>query len=593
MKTLRTAFATGIAAAALLLLVAPGASTEAAPSNGVLVDVIIGFDSAPGASEEALVRGLGGQITHRYSIVPGIAASIPESAIAALRNNPNVAAVDLDGEVQAFDGELDAAWGVKHIGSSDVHTAGNTGSGVSIAVIDTGIGNGTTAPHEDLAVVGGVDYVDGDDVPQDGYGHGTHVAGTACALDNGRGVVGVAPGCALYNLRVLNNSGRGSWSDILAAIDYTAANKIDVANLSLGGSNYPGATVEAGFANAADNGVTIVAAAGNSGNKGGNNDSVGYPARFDSVIAVAATNSNDVRASFSSTGPDLEVSAPGASIYSTVPSGSCTMCSSSGYRSASGTSMAAPHVAGVAALMIAVGVPDVRGQLSATAIPLGSAWKYGAGLVNAPAAVGTGSEPPPTEADPLVGSISGVVTGDGSAGIAAIVTTDTGESADTDPLSGAYMISNVPIGQRTVTASAAGYLESDLHNVTVEDAGEAAGVNFALTLEPIPTPTPPAELNASVVQSSHGGKNGTRHLDVAVTVVDAGNNPVEGVLVSIEVFLGTSFYGSATSTTGADGVAKFVARGAPSGCYRTDVTSLNGGPNELWPGEGVEGEYCK
>jgi subtilisin len=184
----------------LLLLLGPGAASGAAPSNGPLVNVIIGFNGTSGASEEALVRGLGGQISHRYGIVPGMAASVPEAAIAALRQNPNVAAVDLDGEVHAIDAELTNSWGVEHIGSGQVQAAGNSGAGIRLAVIDTGIGNGSSAPHPDLAVVDGYDFVDGDGVPQDGYGHGTHVAGTACATDNGVGVVGVAPACALYNL---------------------------------------------------------------------------------------------------------------------------------------------------------------------------------------------------------------------------------------------------------------------------------------------------------------------------------------------------------------------------------------------------------
>ena len=573
MKKLRTAFTTAIAAAALLLLIAPGASSEAAPNNDVLVDVIIGFDSAPGASEEALVRGLGGQITHRYTIVPGMAASIPEAAIAALRNNPNVAAVDLDGEAHAIVTELENSWGVAHIRSGEVHAGGNSGKGISLAVIDTGIGDGSNTPHEDLAVVGRMDYVDDDGIPQDGYGHGTHVAGTACALDNGKGVVGVAPACDLYNLRVLNNSGSGNWGDIVAAIDYAVTHKIDVANLSLGSSQYPGSTVEAAFNSAAST-VIIVAAAGNSGNRKGNNNTVGYPARFDGVIAVAATNSSNVRASFSSTGPDLEVSAPGVSVNSTVPSGSCTMCTASGYRTASGTSMASPHVAGVAALMIAAGVTDVRAQLSATAIPLGSASKYGAGLVDAPGAVGLGDAPALT-----YGTLSGTVTAaDGSGGIeGATVSLDTGESASTS-FTGTYSFAKVLTGTRSVTVAATGFVGQS-QNATVTEGG-AAVADFVLATEvvdPPVDPTPPAELNVqAITYGSHGGKDGARHLDVYVLISDASSTPVEGVSVTIDLYLGADLYGGATGTTGADGVASFVARAAPSGCYSVVVTELNG-----------------
>jgi subtilisin len=560
MKTLRTAFTTAIAAAALLLLLAPGASTEAAPGSGVLVDVIIGFDSAPGASEEALVRGLGGQIAHRYSIVPGMAASVPESAIAALRNNPNVAAVDLDGEVQAIVTELENSWGVQHIGSGDVHAASNTGLGISIAVIDTGIGDGSAAPHEDLSVVGGYDFVDGDGVPQDGYGHGTHVAGTACALDNGFGVVGVAPDCDLYNLRVLNNSGGGSWSDILAAIDYTVANEIDVANLSLGGSNYPGSTVEAGFASAADSGVIIVAAAGNSGNKGGNNDSVSYPARFDSVIAVAATDQNDKRASFSSTGPDLEISAPGVSVNSTVPSGSCTMCTDSGYRTASGTSMASPHVAGVAALMIAAGVSDVRGQLSATAIPLGSATKYGAGLVDAPGAVGLGDVPATT------GSVTGTVTDalDSMPISGASISTDTGQSTTTAS-DGTYTLADVPTGTRTVTAAAAGYDSADQIVEVAENT--TIVVDFALTAPPTGsisgtvTTADDGTAIAEATVSTDTGESTTAGTDGSYILLDVPTG-TRTVTVSADGFVSASQ--DVAVTDGADTTADHTLVSAPT-----------------------------
>ena len=147
--------------------------------------------------------------------------------------------------------------------------------------------------------------------------------------------------------------------------------------------------MKAAFDNAASKGIINVCAAGNSGNRRGTGDNVIYPAKYESCIAVAATDSSDRRASFSSTGPAVELAAPGVSINSTVPGG--------GYEAWSGTSMACPHVSGVVALMIYAHVPDIRGTLATTAKDLGAlGWdpQYGNGLVDAEAAVGGTTEPP-------------------------------------------------------------------------------------------------------------------------------------------------------------------------------------------------------
>ena len=238
----------------------------------------------------------------------------------------------------------------------------------------------------------------------DVYGHGTHVAGTACATDNGIGVVGVAPDCDLYALRVLNDDGVGSWSRTIAAMEWAVAHGIQVVNLSLGNSKNPGTAVKRAFDNAAAAGVVIVAAAGNSGNMAGKGDNIIYPAKYASVIAVGATDSSNKRASFSSTGSALEIVAPGVSVLSTWndstsylnPQPIC-LNGDCWYKFGSGTSMASPHVAGVAALIIASGLvsntnglngiyDEVRAKLNSTATDLGTAGKdtqYGYGLVNA------------------------------------------------------------------------------------------------------------------------------------------------------------------------------------------------------------------
>ncbi len=379
-----------------------GGVVGAAPPQKV--DVIIGFDRIPGPSEESLVRGVGGKVKYAYDIVPAIAASIPEAAIQGLLRNPRVTAIGPDVAIQATDDTI--PWGVARIGADVVHQSGTNGSGVKVAILDTGI----DYTHPDLASIyaGGYDFVNGDTSPMDDNGHGTHVAGTIAAVYNGTGVAGVAPGVEVYALKVLDRRGSGSFSNIIAALEWATGGsslpgsiKVDVTNNSYASPVNPGFIVEMAFYLAYySDGVLSVAAAGNSGTTSGTGDTVEYPAKYDTVIAVAATDQSDTRASFSSTGPAVELSAPGVNILSTYLRNS--------YATGSGTSMASPHVVGTAALIMSSpettprdpdsdgifetngnGVwtnEEVRSLLQATADDLGATGKdslYGYGIVDA------------------------------------------------------------------------------------------------------------------------------------------------------------------------------------------------------------------
>lgn len=191
----------------------------AANGNGAgleRVPVFIGFRQTPGPSEQALVRAHGGAIKYSYTLVPAIAASIPEPAIEGLRRNPNVTYIEPVIEVYAVTQTV--PWGVERIGATTVHDGGNKGEGVKVAIIDSGIDY--THPDLDGNYVTGYDFVNDDDYPMDDNGHGTHCAGIVAAEDNGSGVVGVAPQANLYALKVLDSSGSGYFSDVIAALNW-------------------------------------------------------------------------------------------------------------------------------------------------------------------------------------------------------------------------------------------------------------------------------------------------------------------------------------------------------------------------------------
>ncbi|MBI4056951.1 MAG: S8 family peptidase [Elusimicrobia bacterium] len=260
-------------------------------------------------------------------------------------------------------------WGIKRVNAQAAWSK-TRGSGVKVAVIDTGI----DASHPDLAgrVAGGYDAISSGGW-KDGHGHGTHVSGIIAAQLDGTGVVGVAPDVKLYSVRVLDKEGRGGIVGIIKGILWCAKNHMDVANMSLGSpmSLFP---IHWAVTHARKKGVTIVAAAGNSGG------AVGYPGGYKEAIAVSASDITDNIAAFSSRGPQVDFIAPGVKVLSTIPEG--------GYAAWSGTSMATPHVTGLAVLAVSLGAsnPDrVRAALQAAAKPVPglSVNEQGAGIIDA------------------------------------------------------------------------------------------------------------------------------------------------------------------------------------------------------------------
>ena len=550
------------------------------PPDG-LVKVLIGFKEKPGPAQQAIVKGVGGKIKYTYHIVDAIAASIPEKAIDALQKNPNVRYVELDGQVFALEQIL--PWGIDRIDAEVVHTSGppyNKGAGVKVAIIDTGIDE----YHEDLNVAGGESFVDYTSSYSDDNGHGTHVAGTVAAMDNDFGVVGVAPAADLYALKALDERGRGYVGDIVAAIEWAVDpnsdentdDRLDIINMSLGGGASD--TLEDACLSAYDEGLLLVAAAGNSGNPPGIGDNVGYPAAYESVIAVAATDQNDERARWSSTGPAVELAAPGVSIYSTYINDD--------YVFGSGTSMASPHVAGTAALVICSGVVrdedykygianEVRELLSNTAQDIGlSIDERGNGLVDAENAVlrtTTGDDLTPT----ATGTISGTVTDiDTNEPIEGGLVTANEHITSTDD-NGIYTLADLPVDSYTVTASADGY-ENDSQEVTVSADTIKYDVNFALN--PLPANGVTMYVKSITFSSKVAGPN--KFLYTTVEVVDGDGSVLEGVGVVMTL----DWYKEGDETiddswdfagdTDVDGMVKFTQKKAPSGSYTATVTGL-------------------
>ena len=267
--------------------------------------------------------------------------------------------------------EIEIPWGVTKISAPSAWTF-TEGAGIKVAVIDTGI----NFNHEDLKdnYGGGVNFTYEDTGAMDGHGHGTHVAGTIAAVRNSRGVAGVAPKAKLYAVKVLSSGGTGERSAVISGIEWAVKNKMDVINMSLG-STEPTEAQHKALKAAYDAGIIVTASAGNRGPDG----AMSYPARFPETIAVAALGLNDAVASFSSRGEEVDVIAPGVRIYSTTKDG--------GYGYKFGTSMACPHVSGLAALALSAGydAATVRNMIKEKAVPVPglSENEQGRGLANA------------------------------------------------------------------------------------------------------------------------------------------------------------------------------------------------------------------
>jgi subtilisin family serine protease len=355
----------------LLGLGMPSGASATPAGDSYIVVFKDGVEPISAARGLAKAYGLQAGFVYQHAL-RGMSAIVPAGRLNALQHDPRVAYVEAD-MLHTIDAQT-VPTGISRIfapgnGNIDIDGADDYRVDVDVAVIDTGV----DFQHPDLNVVGGVNCYSwipwsstcrsgGDD---DHY-HGTHVAGTIGALDNGMGVVGVAPGARIWAVKVLSSSGSGYSSQIIAGIDWVAANAgtIEVANMSLGGAGFSQAEYDA-IQGAVNAGVAFAVAAGNEAADANNYS----PGGFDNVLSVSALadfdglpgalgastcrpDEDDTLADFSNWGPEIDVAAPGVCILSTYP------IEQGEYGTISGTSMASPHAAGALALLASANNPN-------------------------------------------------------------------------------------------------------------------------------------------------------------------------------------------------------------------------------------------
>ena len=579
----------------------------------------------------ARAHGLGVTNVYRHAL-RGMAAVVPQGRLNALQRDSRVAFMEANLEAHALGHPLPT--GIDRI-DADLNATANIDDGddrvdVDVAIIDTGI----DLDHPDLNVFRAVDCTKGPNCVKggdgnDGNGHGTHVAGTVAALDNGIGVVGVAPGARLWAVKVLRNDGSGFFSDVIEGIDYVTKNagSIEVANMSLGGVGKLD-SLRTAIQNSVAAGVVYVVAAGNSSTDVYGNDGLFdsgdefIPAAYPEVAAISAMGDTDGQAggqgaytsyataddtfadftNFSnsvvglnpvtSSGAAIDLAAPGVDILSTWNDG--------GTNTISGTSMASPHVAGAAALEAATngratnaaGVAAIR-QALINGAEAQSLWgpantndsdANSEGLAN----VASGpAAPPPALESISVTPISATIEEGQTQQFIATGSFDDGSTADlTSTATWASSYSAV------ATVDASGLATGIAAGTTGITATQDGFTSNAASLEVTPATTTDTVSVVSITYATEGGKAKDKHLLITVALLDDLGNEVAGASVSIELFRDDSFVASGTGTTGTDGTVTFSLKNAPAGDYTTTVTGVTA-DGLTWDGETPENGFPK
>jgi subtilisin len=347
---------------------------------------IVVFKEKPTSTHEDLLKGHGCTVVKKLNLINGVVVYLPEQAsekaLEAIMKNRDVVRVDDDLVMSAYPKgkgkkpseppSQQTPWGVNRIDAPKVWVS-STGEGVKVAILDTGI----DLDHPDLTnnLKGGYNCINSAKTADDDNGHGTHVAGTVAALNNNIGVVGAAHSTHLFAVKALDRRGKGYLSDVIEGIQWCIENGIKVINMSLG-TPMDSPSLHDAIASAHNSNIVVICAAGNDGTSGAN-----YPARYSESIGVSAIDNGDNFYHYSNYGDGVDICAPGVDVYSTYRRGA--------YKNLTGTSMAAPHVAGACALALHLtptSTPDeVKTKLKSTAEHLSSlsGAQQGAGLVDA------------------------------------------------------------------------------------------------------------------------------------------------------------------------------------------------------------------
>ena len=545
----------------------PAIAAGPPPGRGPATHIVVFHDGvdADAASLDLVGRhGLTREFVYRAAL-RGASFIIPPGRLADVQGDPRVAYIERNQVVKAFPQVVPS--GVYRIGADDNNTADIDGVDervdVDIAIIDTGI----QLDHPDLNVFKhvncarggpfGGDCKSGGSEGEDGNGHGTHVAGTAAALDNGIGVVGVAPGARLWAVRVLDDNGSGWMSWIIGGIDYVTANagKIEAANMSLG-CECSSSALDTALASSVGAGVVYAVAAGNSGKDA----STFSPANHPDVITVSAiadfdgqggalavptcrndVGTDDTFATFSNYGSKIEIAAPGVCILSTWNDG--------GYYTISGTSMSSPHVVGGAALYIVENPGTMPAQVRDGLIAAGTPQNdpYGDGFTGDPDVYHepllnvASSAPGPQVLTANAGSDQTLADSDSSG--SEDVTLDGSGSSDPGGsiskyewfeggelvASGAMPLVSFAVGSHAVTLT-----------VTSNDGLTTDTDDVVITVNPNQSPTANAGPDQTVVDSDSNGWE-------VVTLDGSASTDPDGTIVSYEWVEGTTVLGTAAS----------------------------------------------
>lgn len=594
--------------ASTILVLAAGSPVLAPQATGPTEeqDLIVAFDGPP---QVEVVCAIGGRVRGEFPLIRALAVRAPCGAAARLRDNPQVRYVEVDGRStgRGNDRSTDAGalapampppglphpqvtpYGVARVGAPAAW-ATSRGAGVRVMVLDIGVG-----PNTDLAIAGGINFVNlaGDSNYADTDGHGTRVSGVIAALDNNVGYVGVAPDCELYSVRIRESTVyQPSW--IVAGIEWSVANGAHVINMSLGTQTDSQAVADA-LAAARDAGVTLIGSAGNGGQGGA---PVNFPAAHPGVLGVGATDAQDHLASFSSSGYWLDLAAPGANITTLAPNDQTAV--------GNGTSMSAPHVAGVAALVWGAVLADpelsllprsaqgavVQQALLRTAddwtvAPGSPGWDQytGLGIVNAVAAVDL---PQALTNDIAVTAFNGPTSGAPNevvsfevaiTNLGAVTEQPVQVSLIQDPNGSPIVLIAPPIlalgpGDTTTVSFTATLPDNPLGTelftarVDTTSTDQDPSNNSADLVVSIGPAQPTADV---LVSYQVVGKKLRVTLDVS-----SGGNPLVGASVSYALRLDGSVVANGTATTDSTGKASFTRNRPSAGTYTTDVTGVIG-----------------